>query len=279
MCYLHCTPAKAKSTSDRSSASLFSPQPGVLCQAQCWRNWRRGKNIQLFGLEQFVQPQYQSDLELQGFLNASFMHWQEYRLNQEFDVLFPTIDDLIDDKVSSTSGSFLPVCYSEFMAPQNFELRGHMNDRALPCICGNSFGNETMTFFREAGFDTWVAAGKGQGLATACQESMTNLAAPPVQTFLALCQLGWHFPLKTDSHHHQVQRGKDQHCDAVAAEAKDIIDGGGSSWDLNCKICYTSKTGEAIKNSQLEYYDRKDVSWYNFAMACLLYDSNTSCFF
>lgn len=280
MCYLHCTPEGMLDVNEAEiSSSRFIPVAGTACQAQCWRNWRKGKTIEMYGVEELAESQDNWGVAMDEFVRGSFSHWQVNRLNHHDESLFPTFDEVLGGSAATSSGSYLPVCFSEVMAPQNFELGHPVNDRALPCSCGNLLGNETMPFFREAGFDHWVAAGDGKGLAKACMKSMSLLTVPPVQTYLTLCQIGWHFPTHHDPHH-KLYRGPDEQCEAIATEASEIVQGGGNEWDLNCRLCFQSQAGLAVKESQRGRIGQLFPNRWNFARGCSEYERDGStCFY
>lgn len=167
MCYLHCT--KSNDDSDRDDTIFaFQPEAGVRCQPQCWQNWGDTKQLKMFGLEKLMNEDNHWGTDAKDFLLHSYNHWQWSRYHT--DVLFPTVDQLrLGDAANSTSGASVPVCFSP--QPIHSYHKHHNLDKALPCICGDEMGNETLSFFREAQFDSWVAFGAGKGLAEACQTS------------------------------------------------------------------------------------------------------------
>lgn len=73
MCHLHCSPAAPGKENDcgpfkdkdgaEESKSRFCPRPGVVCQAQCWRNSKRSKvaradNPWDFAFASYLQDSY-----------------------------------------------------------------------------------------------------------------------------------------------------------------------------------------------------------------------------
>lgn len=277
LCYLHCTPSGSGFS---RSSSRFEPVPGIMCQAQCWRNYKIGKTVKMYGLDSLVKPNNDWDLDMQDYVSKSFRHWQEHRYDQTGPNLFPTIDDLFTGNITTSSGSYLPVCYSESIVPLNFKKKG--KDESLPCICGDNIGNETLLFFREAGFEKWTANQNAKGLAMACQWSMSQAKAPPVQTFLSLCRFGWHYPLwheKSD----ELQHGKDDMCDYMFNEQTDLLARGWDDLRVNCYICFTSMVGRAVAMSQQTSwrFNPYTKDFYSFQAACHTLDSNpqTSCLY
>lgn len=215
--------------------------------------------------------------DAETFLHQSYNHWQWSQYHSSF--TFSTVDQLRENSTSnSTSGAALPVCFP----PQPIQSYNKLynQDTALPCICGDELGNETMAFFKETNFRSWVAGERGKGLAEACQTSFEIDKTWPVQAYIAYCYLRWHFPVHDDQHsdNYEVSHGKhrfhwgfDVMCKQVQEEAIEILTTGGSNIDVNCHLCWQSDVGTAIKNNQRDYvhhsrFDRHNK--YNFKEAC-----------
>lgn len=277
LCYLHCTKTPAGFSESRSR---FEPVPGTMCQVQCWRNWRIGQTVEMYGIDDLIKPHNDWDIELRQFIGESFRHWQEYRYDPREGNYFPSVGDLFAGKLTSSSGSNLPVCYSELIVPHSLKNKNEKRD--LPCICGDWMGNETAVFFREAGFDKWSANLNRKGLAKECQQTMRHLKSPPVQTFLSLCHNEWHWPMHNDGHR-DIQKGRDDLCDDVEGEVEALRR---LSWDnrrVNCHICFTSPVGRAISHNQKSWYKSSPngKDYYTFAAACHEFDANpaTACLY
>ena len=98
--------------------------------------------------------------------------------------MLPIVDQLREVTTSdSVYGAAVPVCYSP-QPDKGFDdyLRG---GSALPCVCGDDVGNETMSFFRETNFQSWVASERGNGVAERCQSSFETDKTRSVQAYLA----------------------------------------------------------------------------------------------
>lgn len=278
MCYLHCT--TNIDGSDRDSGTFtIEPEPGTTCQAQCWKNWDQTKQLEMFGLDKLMKNDNHWGwwgANAEEFLTHSYNHWQRSQFRP--DVLFPTIDQVREGTSSnSSSGAAVPVCYSP--QPIQSYKQTHNRDKALPCICGNEIGNETVSFFREANFQSWIAVNEGKGLAEARQTSFQIDKTWPVQAYLAFCHLGWHFPVQSDQYSdnstnggkHRFGMGADVMCEQAEKEAQEVIKRGGSITDVNCNLCWLSKTGKTIKENQRHYvhHDTMDHrNKYHFQKAC-----------
>ena len=278
MCYLHCTRNLGGFTEDIGVSAeapyRIEPEPGVLCQSQCWQNWDQSKQLKMFGLNELNNTK-DWGVNASEFITASYHHWQWSRYGP--DLLFPTVEQLLGKPYDSTSGVALPVCFSS-QPVQDYHLWFNI-DKALPCICGDELGNETMHFFQEANFASWVSFESGKGLADACQTSFEIDKTLPVQVFLTYCQFGWHFPVHDDEHnknatnggHHKFGLGRDDMCDDAKKEALEIVERGGTITDVNCHLCWISETGKTIKENQRHYVHSKATdphNHYNFNEAC-----------
>ena len=275
MCYLHCTKNLDESDLD-DTTFILKPEPGIVCQAQCWQNWDQTKQLKMFGLDELRNKDNHWGTNATIFLNQSYSHWQWSRYRS--DILFPSVEQLRDNKISdSTSGAAVPVCYSPQPIKSYNKLRNQ--DKALPCICGDEMGNETISFFRETNFQSWVAVKGGKGLAEACQTSFEIGQTWPVQAYLAFCYLGWHFPVHADKHDvnstnggkHRFGFGADVLCNQTKQEVQEIISIGGSNMDVNCHLCWQSDVGKRIKENQRSYVHHSTLDHhnkYNFKQAC-----------
>lgn len=286
LCFLHCTSKNPDEVDRKMTASEFEPVPGTLCQAQCWRNWRKGKSVELYGLYELLKPSNDWNLNLRDFVSTSFKHWQDHRFDQRDQNLFPTVDEILTVQATSSSGSFLPVCYSELTPPVSLSDNKAVHE--LPCVCGNNRGNETKLFYKEAGFDKWVANKDGKGVALACQLSMSKKHLPPLLVYLLLCDINWHFPLAYENGS-ELQPGAEDQCDKVRELQTTLRKQGHDDHNINCRICFDSPVGSLIKQTQqdasydLGYFNRKNqkLSEYNFRTACQEYDQdpNTACLY
>ena len=275
MCYLHCTKNLDESDLDYQTF-IIKPEPGIACQAQCWQNWDQTKQLEMFGLDELMKKDNHWGTNATIFLNQSYSHWQWSRYRS--DILFPSVEQLRDNKTSdSTSGAAVPLCYSSQPIKSYNKLRNQ--DKALPCICGDEMGNETISFFRETNSQSWVAVEGKKGLAEACQTSFEIGQTWPVQAYLAFCYLGWHFPVHADKHDvnstnggkHRFGFGADVLCNQTKQEVQEIISIGGSNMDVNCHLCWQSDVGKRIKENQRSYVHHSTLDHhnkYNFKQAC-----------
>lgn len=278
MCYLHCTNLVPKASEVNMADSRFEPVPGTYCQPQCWQNFEVKKStaLEMFGINELSKPNNRFGIMADEFVNAAYKRWQQNHYSQEN--FFPTIDEAINGtKAMSSSGSFMPVCYND----------AHLHDisdkhskqvKYLPCICGDQFGNETTEFLSEAGINQWVDAEGGKGIAEACQRSFNLDATRTVPSYLAICGLDWHFPVRGDKklgiprdRHHRFGKGHDYYCDAVHEQATGLAAKGMAAKDLDCEIC-NSDTGMAIRHLQRSFvhHNGGDSFWNlnNFNRSC-----------
>lgn len=270
LCFLHCTRKGLGYEPDpQMASSQFEPVPGTLCQTQCWRNSKQRKNVELYGLDRVIQPGNDWNVDLEDFVSGSFKHWQDHRFDQEDENLFPTVGEILTLQVTSSSGSFLPVCYSELMPPA--KMSKVVGDP--PCLCGDDRGNETQLFYQEAGFARWTGYEDGRGLAAPCQVLMSKTQIPPVTAYLTLCDNGWHFPLRREIGH-ELQQGADDQCDRVREMQTALLEQGQDTHNINCRICFDTHVGRMIMKSQKR--TRLAHSW-SFKRACKHYDRNNAC--
>ncbi|KAL8922835.1 MAG: hypothetical protein Q9208_004960 [Pyrenodesmia sp. 3 TL-2023] len=265
------------------------------------QNWTGEKELKLFGLDDLVKKNNQWDIDIKDYLLASYNHYETVGLGGN--TMLPTVDELLEGKVSSTSGSFLPVCdsYMPVQAPST---------NHLPCMCGDENGSETLAFWDEANFQSWTAAHKNgrEEPHYLCMYDMGKYRVPPVPYYLNLCSLDTRWstqPLLTDIGEH-IPNGRDVHHLIPEVDPYcEIVQGHVDLWraerannipatrpqrgvDLNCDICFHSKIGKTIRQSQ-----QKDVTnefdsttlwdsqppWneYNFDFACHDYGSMRPC--
>ena len=231
--------------------SRFCPVSGTICQAQCWQDSRGAKNVELYGAEALMQPGNPWDVDLDNFLQASFERWQKSRYAPG--TMMPSLDELRDGEVTSTSGSFIPVCYDPLIKPGNFDIK--KESKVMPCACGSIYGNETKAFFREAGFGNYIEADRALG--DRCFRDLQGVGAPPLEMYMTLCELGYHWPLLGKTGEMVVgyiTLGEDPHCGQVrqwVTDRKTESQGRMTKEELNCKLCFLSDVGKAIKEEQL----------------------------
>ncbi|KAL8798918.1 MAG: hypothetical protein Q9182_006290 [Xanthomendoza sp. 2 TL-2023] len=277
MCYIQCSSTKPK----KSGRSSFEPEPGRFCEAKCWQNWKGAKTLELFGLDELVKEHNDWNLEIQEFLKASYDHYKANGLGQG--QMLPSVGTLFEGKLKSTSGSFLPVCDSPLP---------HRDD-SIPCMCGDEYGSETNAFWNETNFASWGASRSnglveksGDSPAYQCMATLADLAVLPVPYFLNLCNMGTHWPYKSEhglmgDKHNFLVKGRDEiSCDAFQGSVDiwhrrpaDMWSGQNDAKDENCYMCYYSEVGQLLKNDQektIRSLRGKDiqVSNYNFAQAC-----------
>lgn len=255
MCHLHCSPAEPghenecasfkNGMGDGLSKSRFCPRPGVVCQAQCWRNSPHSKVVELYGVGELTAANSPWDFDFGSYIQESYDHWSDHR--GQPDHMFPSVDDLVSDKVTDPFGSFLPVCYDEHIRPDDFLGKG---DKAIPCTCGDAYGNETAIFFKAAGFDNWVELAKDRkALGERCMRNMYHAKVEPVEQFMTLCEVGSHWPVEGE-HRQKMRDGKDKRCDAMAQLVKELRGKGIDEDGVTCEVCFNSDVGKSIQADQ-----------------------------
>ncbi|KAL9036501.1 MAG: hypothetical protein Q9180_004264 [Flavoplaca navasiana] len=291
MCYIEC----AQEPFLHPDHTNFEPEQGKFCKATCWQNWAGEKHLELFGLKKMEEDENEWGLELQAFLKASYDHYKEHRFQP--DPMLPSQEDLFDNTVKPTSGSYLPVCDSYLTPPKHKK-----HHSGIPCMCGDKYGSETAQFLEAANFQSWHAVEvtgdfyKKLGPVYLCQNDMAKSETPPVDYFLNMCNSGWRWPTKVDKYPDRVYdavrhltRGPDPICDNLKTEAEAYSSQG---VDVNCFMCKVSSQGKSVrsgKTSQLPWIrnvfhdvnndQNKDTQDYNFQRACDIWeDNNGKCF-
>ena len=269
MCHIHCSPSdrdsddgndpcafKDEDDGGKMSKSRFCPSPDVVCQAQCWRNSPHAKNLELFGTKELSQPGNMWEINLDSYLQESHDHWEQYHGGTDPD--FPSVTDLLYDQVTDASGSFLPVCFDANIMPSDFE-DATGDDRAIPCTCGDSYGNETSWFFHEAGFDHWVALqDHPEKLADRCMKNMHQADTPPVEQYMTFCELGARWPVHSD-HDHRMYSGSDSRCGEMHSLIDDLLSQNLTDDEITCKVCFGSPVGRTVQDDQKDYVNRNVV--------------------
>ena len=281
-CFLHCTDKEPEENVNH----LYEVRNGTYCQPKCWRDWKRGKTMKLYGLEQLQIRGNKWGIVLEDYVGASFEHWAAFRYNLDKENLYPTFQEMIDGTATTSTGAYLPVCYSAVIKPHFITDNPDMwrihnsGDENIPCLCGDSYGNETGIFFEEATLNQWIANRDGRAMSEACQLSFSHERAPPVETYLTICKSGWHWPVRGNkkqgikNEHHRMYKGKDLYCDAVNEETDAIIANGGDPKKVNCEICYRSEVGRKIRSRQRSFIrhkkstTNKEIDRWNFETAC-----------
>ena len=274
---MHCTkhPWLDDGGSDIES-SRFSPKEGVQCQTQCWRDTEKTKNVELFGLRELMAPDNRWNFTATQFIEESWLNYEATRLSPRYTL--PSMEDLGKAQPAMTrTGSALPVCFSD-MIPRNFNHKRN-KDKALACICGDSYGNETMAFFAETHMSKWQYYRGGTGLAEACQTSFEIHESDPVAVFLTFCQMDKHFPYHINNWHDEgIGFGSpaDDCCMEFEHECNDLIEEKGmGSVEVNCRMCLESQVGQQVMRHQTDWYKQGELDYpvnhYNFKKACELY--------
>ena len=249
MCSLHCTAQPLKDDGAIAS-SRIEVEDGVWCQAQCWRNSKKRKNLELFGLKALKDPNNQWNFTAEDLFQASWLVYKEFHYS--LPTSGPSVNDLSHaDTPKTRSGTVLPVCFSD-MKPGDF----HDKDQSelLACSCGDRLGNETTQFFADIHMDEWVGYDGGTGVAEACQTSFDADQSDSVTVFLTFCQMDQHFPYEADKHHAFLPSA-DYSCDAFKQKLEALDEKKSySTLEVNCHMCKTSKIGRNIMEHQAEFY-------------------------
>lgn len=281
MCHLHCTNNIPK-TSDGSdpctlNGARFCPDPKTLCQAQCWKNTEAAKIVDVFGSDSMMKWGNEWDVTFQDFLKGSYEHWQRFRF--EPTPMFPSVNELLNGTVTDRSGSFLPVCLDQVVAPHPLDEKDNV---VIPCTCGDTYANETRIFFEDAGFNHWSkAADDPAAVGYTCAAVMEAARTHPVQEFLTECQLGAHWPLKrhgwdklkNNPNRDPMDAGLDPYCEDMAQFVLHWTeDEGKSEAEINCLACFSDPVGQNIIDEQQRGMEFGfQVSHYNFWEGCRLF--------
>lgn len=257
MCYLHC----AEGTLDTELANptrRFAPEPGIVCQAQCLQDWPKLKQIAWFGTEALDKEGKEYGINPEDYWKFSYEAWKQTRYSTDADLAMPSISELWSDDTTAlnSGGASLPVCYSP-QALHDYTKHDNHQDQILPCICGDSLGNETTPFQIAARFNTWVGFENGRGLAEACATSFEMDKISPVPIFLTYCRLGWHWPnhknkelnIPHDSHR-IFGNHTDPYCDRFIEEVDLLVEDGKTINQTTCHMCTKSNTSAAIFQHQ-----------------------------
>ncbi|KAL8871439.1 MAG: hypothetical protein Q9174_002727 [Haloplaca sp. 1 TL-2023] len=284
MCYIMCSTDPNFEQFPEDDKTRFFPEPGKHCKAKCWQNWKKGEELKLFGDDKLAKPDNEWGIQLEAFLKASY---DNYKRNG-FQVLpaLPSPDNLFEDRVTSTSGAYLPVCDSKLI---NDVRRGEESE--IPCMCGDEYGSETTQLWDAMEFETWDAmrlddpeTEDKRGPPFECRNDMAIQRVWPVKYYLNLCNMGWHWPTKQDQDDFDrsgdhLYKPEDQYCKEFREEVDAFA---GDEKALNCHMCFVSLVGDKVQDQQLE--DMKgEVKGpkrltYNFERACkLLEDDHGDC--
>ncbi|KAL8695709.1 MAG: hypothetical protein Q9224_003217 [Gallowayella concinna] len=282
MCYIKCTPTKPK----KWDASIFEPSKGKFCYTRCWQNWNSEKELRMFGLDEITKPDNDWRIEINAFLQASYDHYNTNGLRAS-SARFPSVQDLFNGNVTSTSGSYLPVCDTQL------SHRKGMPDRmsGIPCMCGDSYGDKTTKFWEEANFDSWTATHQTGDKAIkkipayVCKNDMAINREPPVTYFLNLCNMGWRWPNKKDPKDPEgfLLKGADNLCREFKSAVDDFQLKRSEAPDPNCYMCTINPIGKRVRDRQYDtirnlYRNSPgDASkqYYNFREACTHYQKRT----
>lgn len=256
MCHLHCSPAAPGKENDcggfkdkdgaEESKCRFCPRPGVVCQAQCWRNSKRSKVMELYGIGQLTRADNPWDFAFASYLQDSYDHWSDHRAHP--DQMFPSVEDFLNDLVTDSFGSYLPICFDEHIRPGDFLVDG--GDKAIPCTCGDAYGNETAMLFKAAGFDNWVALQKDHiALGLRCTLNMWDAGVYPVEQFMTSRELGSHWPVDGEDHH-TMKDGKVKRCGEMAHLVNELRGKGLDRDEVTCNVCFKSDPGKGVQVNQ-----------------------------
>jgi hypothetical protein len=267
MCHLHCAPVPdAYSQCTPGKSDRYCPDPSTLCQAQCWRDSFHAKNLALFGLDELQDKDNIWNLGIQEFLQTSYELWRDDRYSRVHNA-FPSFDDVFHNRTVSTSGSYLPVCYDEFIRPDNFRANSnghesghHERKRELPCTCGNRYANETALFHAATRLDQWQFHDRDLG--KQCARNMERAKTPAVEDYLTLCAMDTHWPTRLRDRQHWVASGKDIHCDYTQGRVNEMVAAGRTPQEIECWFCSDAvrHVGTLIRKEQRSFAMRLDMT-------------------
>ncbi|MCJ1397971.1 hypothetical protein MMC11_001167 [Xylographa trunciseda] len=266
MCHLHCTPIDVAEASPWTDINRFCPDANTVCQAQCWQNSNQAHNMPIFGGDELNTDGNRWDLSLSDFLEGSYQHWQQYRMKPTG--MFPSIDDLLSEKLEDTSGCFLPVCMDLHRTPKAISKDNH----EVPCTCGDAYGNETAAFLHDAGFEQWSdLKDSREALGHRCFDTMmrnSKATRDPILQYLTLCGEKVHWPTHNDTHH-WFFNDADEHCDAVRSAVTELQSRGKDEEYVTCKMCFGTPLARQIEDSQRDYVYYGSRQWHqNYAELC-----------
>ncbi|KAG8533564.1 uncharacterized protein KY384_001304 [Bacidia gigantensis] len=296
-CHIHCTHKPLDPSGwERIEKSRFSPEVGVICQNQCWKDDRKTAEVELQDWEKLEQLGF----TLQDFQTQSWNAWksQRYHFSEDGPI---NMADMLPDELRRITHNGLEICMSP-MAPDNF-FEKRNRDKVLPCVCGNEgdvVGNETLAFFDAIAIQDWKGwteegalmflhpdAGLGRG--EACQTSFNHDHTNPVTMFLTHCQFGNHWPAGERKERYW-EIGEDPRCGDFKAAVSGLVAGGMNLHDLTCKMCFGNEVGKQVKKKQANqwrgfpktpFYDLnklgKGRDKYNFKEACRIFKNEHLC--
>ncbi|KAI4255944.1 MAG: hypothetical protein LQ352_002329 [Teloschistes flavicans] len=255
MCYIECSSKR----SSQSDITRFEPEEGKFCAAKCWQNWASEKTLKVYGLDEIAKPDNDWGIQVRAFLEASYDHYKTNGFQNG--QMLPSAEDLFDDEVETTSGSYLPVCDSHITHKES-KVSG------IPCMCGNEYGSDTAKFWEEANFASWKAVQINGDLETKkgppylCKNDMAYERTPPVAYFLNMCNMDWRWPTKKDDAHLDdnlyLHKGADPLCGLFKEEVdkfkQDQAAGAlepGVMPNLDCYMCYQSTAGGRVQHGDM----------------------------
>ncbi|MCJ1292809.1 hypothetical protein MMC34_004362 [Xylographa carneopallida] len=266
MCHLHCTPIDVAEATPWTDPNRFCPDANTICQAQCWQNSGVAHIMPIFGGDELNTANNQWDLSLSDFLEGSYRHWQQYRMKPA--EMFPSVDDLLTNELTDTSGCFLPVCMDLHTPPEAISSSNH----DVPCTCGDAYGNETAAFLQDAGFDQWSEIKDSrEALGHRCFDNMLRTSKAtrnPITQYLTFCGEKVHWPVNNDGQTWFFD-GADEHCDAVLSAVTELQSRGKDEEYITCKMCFGSPLAIEIEAVQKEFVYYGARQWHqNYRELC-----------
>ncbi|KAL8982366.1 MAG: hypothetical protein Q9205_003099 [Flavoplaca limonia] len=251
MCYIQCSGFVPDSTDD----TYFVTSDGRHCEAKCWQNWEGDKKIKLFGLDKIVQDHNEWNITISEFLKASYEHRKLNGIGNG--PMMPSVRDVLEGTGTSTSE----------------------DKNRHPCMCGDDQGSETLAFWKEAHFDTWVGEkDKDNPFSAAKRMCVLSLAGEtpllPVPYFQNTCNMDLHWPTDIeiswpctglDCEPIYIQEGQDKLCpdfnDAIASiESPPEYNDLQRRLDVNCQMCFHNPVTQNIIDSYTrgrKYHDER----------------------
>ena len=277
-CGMHCTNMPFDQD-DKMKEHRFQPRDNVWCQRGCWRDSAADTAMQgLYGVASL--PKYNYSLE--ELSQRSYNNWEQRRY-QSFDE-YPDGNVMPKEIFESVMPEGLPVCFSD-MRPTPFVHRDDNDDKLLPCICGDHYGNETNVALEKLWMPIWPGYRNKTGLAGTCQTSFEKAKSGPVPMFEVYCNMGEHWPLNGEENN-DFQAGADPLCQEFLEERKTLSEMHTLD-EVNCVMC-ENDIGKRIKEAQQgrwghgELDAHKPGGWenqdrYNFKAACDKFMSGRTC--